>query len=261
MLDQKPVLKIALAAGVITAMVCLTIAISSYLSSTRPVYVQYNTGADGKPVNNIAVSAVGKVTVSPDIVTFNVGYETKKADIASVQKDLSDRSNQITKALTDAGILAKDIQTTSFDIYPSYRYEWTTGKRIDEGHQGNLTMSVKVRDISKAGEIIDKAVAAGANTVSSITFTIDDLEKVRSEARKLAASTARTKASELASASGVEIGSLISINETSYDYQPMYYNSVKEYATASDGAGSSATSVSGGSLDITITVSATYGIK
>lgn len=261
MLDDKSVRKIAIAAGVITLAICATIVAATYWSASRPVYVQYNTGTDGKPVNNISVAATGKISVTPDIATFTAGYSVKKSTIAAVQKDLQDRSNQITAALKAQGVADKDIQTSYFNITPSYRWDWTSGKRIDEGHQGDLALTVKVRDIKKTGEIIDKAVDAGANTVTSITFSIDDLEGARSTARDLAAKAAKTKAGELANGSGVSLGGLVSISETSYDYQPIYYNSYRDLAAEGSKSTSTPTSISAGSLEIAITVNATYGIR
>jgi hypothetical protein len=261
MLTHQPVLKIGAIVAAVTLTLCVTIGLVSYWISSRPIYLQYNTGTDGKPVNNITVSATGKVSVSPDLATFDAGYSSKKATIAALQKDLTDKNNDIIAALKTAGVDAKDIQTTSFDMQPSIRYDWTTGKRYDDGVQGNITLHVKVRQIAKTGEIIDKAVNAGANTVSSISFTLENPETTKSAARKLAAQAARTKAGELAENSGVAVGGLVSISEVSYDYQPIYYNTMQDYATSTKSNTGSTTQVSGGSLEYTITVNATYGIK
>lgn len=261
MFKQQPIMKIAVAAGVLTLLVCATIVISNAVIAGRPIYVQYNTGTDGKPVNNISVTATGKVNVSPDIATFTAGYTTKKKDLASVQKDLKTKSNAIVAALKEMGVAEKDIQTADFSIHPAYRWDYNSGVRTDDGHEGTVRIAVKVRNIDKTGEIIDKVAAAGANTVDSISFTVDDLETVRNEARKLAAEAARTKAGTLASASEVGLGGLISISETSYDYNPIYYNSYKEMSVAADSSAGAPTAISSGSMEISITVSATYGIN
>lgn len=259
MLETRPNLKRALVVGAVTVTVCLTILGSILLIAKRPIYVQYNTGADGKPVNNISVEAVGKVTVKPDLVTFTATYETKANDLAAVQDNLTKKSASMVKALKDMGVDEKDIQTSSYNLYPNYYYEYNTSKQVQDGHAGSVSVNVKVRDIEKAGEIVDAVVNGGATQISSLNFTIDDLTKARSDARKLAAEAAYEKAKELANSSKVEIGSLISITETTNDYiSTPYYANVKMDMAES---GSSAPELSAGTLEVSIQVSATYGIQ
>jgi uncharacterized protein YggE len=234
--------------------------ISNIMISQRPIYVQNNSGIDGKPVNNITVTSVGKVSVKPDVVTFTAGYSiSKQNDMQTLQKDLTAKNNAIISALKAAGVEDKDITTSSFDIQPNYRYDMST--RYTDGYNGTVRISVKVRSIDKAGDIIDKSMGAGANIIESITFTVDDLTKVRADARVLAAKAAKDKAQTLADASGAGLGGLVSITESSSDYTPIYYNSVKEVSTASDSNSGTSTTISAGSLEISITVTATYGIK
>jgi uncharacterized protein YggE len=194
------------------------------------------------------------------MVTFVAGYSIiKQNDMLTLQKDLTAKSNALVNALKAAGIEDKDITTSYFDIQPNYRYDVST--RYTDGYNGTVKISVKVRNIDKAGDIIDKSMGAGANIIESISFTVDDLTKVRSEARVLAAKAAKDKAQTLADASDAGLGGLISIAETSSDYTPIYYNSVKEMSTASDSSSNTTTAISAGSLEISITVNATYGIK
>ncbi|MEI6532339.1 MAG: SIMPL domain-containing protein [Candidatus Roizmanbacteria bacterium] len=237
--------------------------IGSYIVATRPVYVQQNSGVDGRPVNNVSVTATGKVSVVPDIVTFTAGYNVTKPDIVSVQKDLNEKNNAILTALRGKSILDKDIQTYSFDISPKYRYEPTTGKQLTDGFMGSLRIFVKVRNKEQAGEIVDTVVTSGATTIDAIQFTLDNPEKMRSEARKLAGESAKKKAVELASASGVSLGSLIAISESvDYSPQPMVANMMKTFASEGSAIQSAPVpEISGGSLEISITVNATYGIK
>jgi uncharacterized protein YggE len=92
-----------------------------------------------------------------------------------------------------------------------------------------------------------------------LSFTVDDLSKARSDARKLAAQAAYEKAKELAESSNIGIGSLISISEsTSNSYPtPIYANSLMDKTSS----GSGSTELSSGSLEISVDVNATYGIQ
>ncbi len=260
-LKNRPIVKF----GIILTLAAIILAggyiAGNWYLSRRPTYIQMNTGTDGRPVNNITVSAMGKVSVTPDIVTFYTSYNTKKNTIKEVQEDLNRNNNSIIRALKEKGIQEKDIQTIDFNIQPTYRWESNTNRRLEDGHTGKSTIYVKVRDTAKAGEIIDSSVTAGANEVTNITFTIDNNEKPKSEARKKAAEAAKKKADELASGSGVGLGGLIAISETTYDYSPITYRSNYNYADASfKTASQEMPAIAAGSLEVTVNVSATYGI-
>lgn len=258
MLETRPNVKKVLMVGGVTLMVCGTILGSILLISRRPIYVQYNTGADGKPVNNISVTAIGKVSVTPDLVTFTATYDAKNSNISNLQADLTKHNNSIVAALKGQGVEDKDIQTASFNIQPNYYYESGTWKQMQDGHTGSVSINVKVRKVSSAGQVVDAAVDAGASQVSSLSFTVDDLTKARSDARKLATKAAFDKANELAQGSNVGLGGLISISEstTQYNPYPIYANASMDSAKSSG----ESTELSSGSLEVSVDVSATYGI-
>ncbi|MEI7603997.1 MAG: SIMPL domain-containing protein [bacterium] len=258
MLNNKPVLKISLVAIILILIISSAVISSSWIISSRPMYIQNNTGLDGKPVNNISVTADGKISVKPDVVQFTAGYTVTKNTISEVQSDLSEKNNNIVKSLKDQGLVDKDINTISFDMYPNYRYE--NGRTISDGHNGSLRISAKVRDINKAGQIIDNTVKAGANVVDSINFALDDSESAKSLARDLAGKLAKQKAEELAKSSGTELGGLIAISETNSNSNQYYYSNFSK-GLSLDSASSAPTQIASGSLEITVSVSATYGIK
>jgi uncharacterized protein YggE len=259
MLQTQPELKKALVWGVLVLAVCATLVITAVVIARRPLYVQYNTGVDGKPVNNISVNAVGKVSVTPDLVTFVATYEAKNQSLSALQADLTSHNNSIVKALKDMGIEEKDIQTTNFSLQPNYYYTKDTWEQVQDGHTGSVSVQVKVRDVSKAGKVVDSTVDAGASTISSLTFTVDDMTKAKSDARVLATKAAHDKAKELADGSNVGLGGLISISESSSEVSPSpYYSNLAKDSVEASGV---STDLSAGSLEITISVEATYGIQ
>lgn len=260
MLNQRPIFKYVLIFGSGLVLVCGTILLASYLNSSKPIYVQYNTGTDGKPVNNITVQATGKVSVEPDLAMFNAGYTIERANILDLQSDLNTVNDRIVKALRDNGVDEKDLKTITYLISPSYRYDSDSGESIQNGFEGTIMVSVKVRDLDKTGKLIEVAMDAGANKIENIQFTVENLEAVKSEARKLATDAAYNKAKELAEGSNVNIGGLIAISEDNYSYEPVIYNTYKAMSVSEDASGGDVT-ISSGSLDIIVTVNATYGIK
>ncbi len=82
-------------------------------------------------------------------------------------------------------------------------------------------VNVVIRDISKVGDVLDSAVAAGANTIYGVNFYVDDSTTASSQARKLAVEDAHQRAQELAEAAGMTLGPVLSISE-GYSSGPIY---------------------------------------
>jgi len=121
-------------------------------------------------------------------------------------------------------------------------------------------LQVKVRDIDKAGEVIDDAVEAGGDLlqVQSISFTIDDTTALRSEARAEAVADAQSKAEELATLAGVSLGKPIYISESiSTPYSQPYYDRGGVYAMEAEAV----TEISTGELEVVVSVYMTYTIE
>jgi uncharacterized protein len=112
-------------------------------------------------------------------------------------------------------------------------------------------VQVKIRDLSATGRVLDAALAAGANTISGLQFTVDDPSKLEAEARALAVKSAAATAGQLAAAAGVSLGELLTLNEdqASRPVMPM-----PRMTTAVGAPGP----VESGQIEIVITVEARY---
>ena len=252
-------MKFGIIALAVSLIISSAVFFSNLIISSRPLLIQNNTGVDGRPVNNISVSATGKINVKPDIATFNVGYQIDRSTLTAVQTEMTNKSNALSTVIKALGVDENDIQTVGFSVNPQTKYDETSNTYVPDGFKGVLVISVKVREIGKTGQIIDAAIDAGANTVNNIEYSIDNLEVVKQQARRLAAENAKVKADALAAGSGVTVGTLISISENSST--PYYIN----YSTASmdkiSGSNPSTPTVNTGSLDIEVSISAVYAIK
>ncbi len=124
----------------------------------------------------IWVSGTGEVSITPDIATLNLGVMTQETSVAQAQSEASDAMTKVMKALTDSGIAQKDIQTGYFSI--NQRTRWDDSKQIDTviGYQVTNMVTVKIRDTSKVGDIIDSVVQAGSNfiRINGINFSVED---------------------------------------------------------------------------------------
>ncbi|MEO8065699.1 MAG: SIMPL domain-containing protein [Candidatus Doudnabacteria bacterium] len=215
-----------------------------------------------QPKNTISMSAEGKASATPDLATINVGVVSSSTTAKLVQDDMTLKANKITDFVKQQGIASKDITTSNFSVYPSYDYQ--NGKNTINGYQGSQSISVKVHGVDKSTDNLSKilagAVLSGGNQIQGVQFSFDDPDNLKQVARKQAIDKAKQKAQELADATGLKLGRIVSISENNAGYPtPM------PYATGMGGGGSDVKSVAPtiepGSQDVTATVSITFEIK
>jgi uncharacterized protein YggE len=165
----------------------------------------------------ITVLGEGKVSLKPDIATINVGAEARAATVSEAKAEVDAQMAAITAALQEAGVSEKDIQTSHYGIYYEREPMPVLGEGTAVGVQGGYVVSnmvqVTVRDVEKAGGVLDAVVQAGANQVYGVTFTVADESTWQSQARADAMADARSRAQELAELAGVELGQVVSVSE------------------------------------------------
>jgi uncharacterized protein YggE len=123
------------------------------------------------------------------------------------------------------------------------------------GYEATNTVTVHIRELGKAGGIVDAAAAkAGDNiVVQGITFSIDDDSALLAAARTKATKRARAQAEQLASGAGVEVGEVKSISESSSSV-PLAY--------AADAASKAAgTPVQPGSETLSVSATVVFTIR
>ncbi len=199
----------------------------------------------------------GSVVVKPDIATIVVGVQANGATVKQAQDQMNTIINQVSQDIKKLGVDGKDIQTNSYNIYPSYDYK--NGPTRITGYQANTNLTVKIRNIDKANEIIDSATQAGANQVSSIAFDVEDKEKAQNEARQKAVDQAKKKAQDAAKIAGFSLGKLINYSENFGDnIRPLSMGLAKGGGPAD---AVNATQIESGSSEVKVTVTLTYDIK
>lgn len=176
-------------------------------------------------VPKIVVTGEGESTMAPDMALLSLGVMREAATAREALTANNDAMAAVIAAMKAAGVADRDLQTAGLNINP--RYDYPSRPRPDGSQEAKLvayqvtnTLSVRVRDLEKLGEIIDRSVSLGVNQGSSIAFTNDDPAAALTEARKRAVADARTKAETLAEASGVGIGRVLEISEQSFVQPP-----------------------------------------
>lgn len=218
---------------------------------------------NNNPVNIITVNGKGEVLVKPNIATVSFGVTAENLDVAKAQTTATTKMNSIIDLLKKQGVLEKDIKLTNYSIYPRYDYLQTatypyTGKQTLAAYVVSQTVEVKIRDTAKAGEILTGVGEFGVTDVSGLSFSVDNEDEVKIQARDLAISDAKTQAKNLAKSLGVRLVKITSYSENgSY---PVYYEMNKSMALGAS-ADRAVPQVPMGENKITSNVSITYEIK
>jgi uncharacterized protein YggE len=221
--------------------------------STSPLTV-------GQQSTGIWVTGEGELTVTPDLAILNLGVESQAKTVAEAQQQAREAMDSVMAELDRYDIAEKDIQTSSFSIYPVYEWEDLLRKQELVGYQVTNTVTVKVRKLDDTGPIIDAVADAGGDyiRITSVSFTVDDPTTYYEEVREKAMTDAKAKAKQLADLGDIGLGKPLYISEGSIS-APIIR---EDYAKAESGsAPAPTTSISPGEIEIQLTIQVVYSIR
>ena len=229
------------------ALGALVVAVAALSVRTGPVAGTPNTGSE-VALHTLSVSGSGKVTVVPDVARVYLGVTLTKATVKEARDAAAGTMTNVLAAIKGLGIADADIQTTGLSL--SARYADGSSTKI-VGYAISEQVQVTVRDLDKAGDVIDAATAKGATDVNGISFEIADPAKALDDARAAAIAAARTSALAMASAAHVTLGAVFSISDASAQ-TPIYYGA------ASAPAADLKTPVQPGTQDVSAAVTVVF---
>jgi hypothetical protein len=227
----------------------------------------YARSAEPSNFRSFAVSAEGKVIGVPDVARFSFSVVTQGGkDLAKLQEENTKKVNAAIAYVKSEGVEAKDVKTSEYRVEPRYQYfDCSRTVRNDGpvacpppeivGYAVTQSVEIKARDFSKVGGLLSGVVTAGANTVSQLSFTVDDPSALEDQARAEAIEKAQAKAKQIAKAGRFSIGRLLGIDEGGM--APYYrMESVKTMAMGMGGGSDMA-----GSEEVRVTVTLRYEIR
>ncbi len=218
-------------------------------------------GTAAGQARTLTVSAVGTVTLNPDIAYLSIGVQTNDIDIAQAVSSNNTLAQAVVAALQKNGVEAKDIQTSNFSIYTSQNIDKLTGQQISgNSFTVDNTVSVTVRDLSKIGSLLDAAIQAGANNINSISFDLADKTAAMAQARQQAMGSAKSLAAEIAKTAGLSLGEIQSISYGENGVTPAFAYGMGGGGTVGAAAAPSAP-INPGQIQLTASVTVTYFIK
>lgn len=227
-------------------------------------------GNDIYPQSTIIVNGSGEAFAIPDIATFSFSMTESGESVESAQGLVDGKIDKSLAILKEADIADRDIKTTNYNVYPKYEWEQVVcvtypcpqGKNKLIGYEVSQTITVKVRDVKKVGDLVSKIGAVNVSNISGVEFTVDDKDKYIAEAREEAIKKAKEQAKVLAKQLGVKLGKIMYFNENG-NYMPHPY-----YAEGKGGMDMAVSSIAPakaqlpqGETKITSEISITYEIK
>lgn len=206
----------------------------------------------------ITVDGEGKVTAKPDIALISLSVVSQGKTVKQVTLDGNQKMTAVINAVKALGVEAKDVMTSSYNLYPDYAYPENQQPQI-RGYSLNQGIAIKVRKLDTVDDVLDAGIKSGANQVGQLSFDIDEDSALKKEARDMAFGKAREKAQQMASAAGVSVGRVITFSEGYTPSSPVY--PMYDMATVSKAEMAPAPSIEPGSKELIVTVSVTYEIQ
>jgi uncharacterized protein YggE len=207
-----------------------------------------------KNEGSISVSGTGRVSVQPDVADLRLGVNVSRLNVDEARNDAATTMAAILDAVTRAGVAKKDVRTAMLSVQPRYEYRDNEPPRL-AGYELSNVVEVTVRNLAKLGDVVDGTLKAGATSMDSLSFRLEDPTPAERQARALAMAQARSRADVLAEAAGLTITGVADVTEDAAMPPPRPYAAKAERMML---AADASTPVETGSLEIAVTVSVTY---
>jgi uncharacterized protein len=157
---------------------------------------------------------VGEASAPPDYARIRGGVTTTAKTVKEATDANSKLMAAVTGALLDSGVAQNDVQTSEFSIEPVYTSKTPSDESKLSGYRVSNQVNVKIRQLAKIGEVLDCLATAGATDIGNVQFLLSDPSKVLDQAREAAIADARHKAELYARASGLNLGRVVWITES-----------------------------------------------
>lgn len=204
------------------------------------------------PVPQVATTGLGEARVQPDRATILFAVETRAPTAARAGSDNARRQRAVLDTLRKLGLAEGQLSTTGYSVSPEMRYDGKQPQLV--GYLARNSVQVDVRRIDQVGSLIDAALAAGANVVSSLRFFSSRADEARRTALADAVAKARADADAMARAAGGSLGALIEIS-TSGPARPIFEEVAMARAASADMA---PTPIDPGEQTVSVFVSARW---
>jgi uncharacterized protein YggE len=231
----------------ITIAALLVLAVAALAGVGRP---EAASSASDDAREGITVTGTGHAKTVPDEAEFSLGVTTKGETARVALSENSAQTQRLIAALKGAGVAERDIRTQHVSVGPGY-----DGSGRQSGYSAHNTVSVVIRELDRAGAVLDAAARAGATDVYGPSLSRSDRESFEAKALKDAVANARTRASALAEAAGVSLGEVTAIVESSQPQPGPFYEA------AGRAVADTKAPIEPGTEEVTAVVTVTFAIS
>lgn len=219
-------------------------------------------------IASISVTGEGEVTAIPDVATVFFTVRESAKTVPEAQKLAEAKITTALKELNALGVDKKDTKTLSYTVNPKYEQQqvgYCTGytcppsKTIINGYEVSQSVTIKVRKVDQAGEVIGVLGKVNITEITGPDFTVDDLDKSKEQAKAIAIAKAQAKAQATAKALGVRLGAITQFSEDNGGYYPVMYRD--SMAVSANQSKAEAVTLPQGESVIKSNVTITYTLK
>lgn len=224
------------------AMLCMAMLFSTFAPVTA-----YAATTSAKKV--ISTTGEATISVTPDMAVLTLGVQSTDKDVKVAYNDNKTKMDAILKELSNLGIEKKDIKTTTFSVNPNY--DWSDGSSKLIGYNVTNLVTVKIRDLSKVGIVLESAILQNSNAINGLEYKVSDNSKNYKAALRLAIKNAKEKALEMADELGYSKVTPVAVRENSVsEIGPIMYDKAMLSTAGAP--------VSNGTVEIKATVSVDF---
>ena len=159
----------------------------------------------------LQVDAHGETQRVPDVATIQAGVVTRDVNANAAMRANATHMSAVIAALKQAGVADRDIHTAAISLQPQYSDKQPP--RIT-GYEASNTVSVRLRDMAKIGDVLDALVLQGANQINGPDLVVEKPDAALDEARRAAMQQAKARAELYAETAGLKVRRIVSISES-----------------------------------------------
>jgi uncharacterized protein YggE len=181
------------------------------LSSCAPALAQ--TALASTPVppqeerGTIQVTGQAQITVPADRVRISFTVETEAPSAGEATEENARKMEAVITAIRAMGFPGMEVETFGYTLRPEYQVSRDPpGTRTISGYRAENNIRVTLPNVDATGDVLDRAVEAGANRVANLRFEASDTREARLDVLREAVAEAREQAETIASAMGVRLG-------------------------------------------------------
>jgi len=215
--------------------------------------------AQNEPPNanlrTVVVTGDALVRRAPDQARVSIAVETRAKASRDAQRQNAEATSAVQKQLAAAGFGKEMLRTAAYSLQQEFDY--VQGKQVSRGYLARNMFEVRVDDVSKVGDVLDLAAAAGATTIGGVQFDLKDRDAVEREALRQAVADARARADAAASGAGVSLERIVKIE----DHRESRIEPARSVMFARSEAAAPATPIEPGVIEIRAHVTLTVAIR